>query len=168
MTKKGFTLIELLVVILIIGILAAVAVPQYQKAVEKSHLAEALININTVVANVDLFILENGQDDNYSNYSDHNNWTTDLSGGTWVEDYYITKYFMYGVDDSSCITAYRCLNTCENSVDYNTVQYELTREYNFEGGSKYCVGYSSFGKSMCKSLTAQGWDDRSNYDNANE
>ena len=57
---KAFTLIELLVVVLIIGILAAVALPQYQKAVEKSRGTQALTLLKSVGQAVQSYQLASG------------------------------------------------------------------------------------------------------------
>ena len=65
--KKGFTLIELLVVVVIIGVLAAVAVPQYTKAVEKARTAEVVTMIGDVLTGERIYQLSQGE------------YTTDLS-----------------------------------------------------------------------------------------
>ena len=59
---KAFTLIELLVVVLIIGILAAVALPQYQKAVNKTRAVQLIMIANHIEKIRTIHILAGGSD----------------------------------------------------------------------------------------------------------
>ncbi len=63
MKNRAFTLIELLVVVLIIGILAAIAVPQYQIAVAKSRIAGYFPFIKSLAEAEEVYYLQN---DKYS------------------------------------------------------------------------------------------------------
>ena len=60
MKRKGFTLIELLIVVIIIGILAAIAIPQFMSALEKSKATEAYIGLGKIRTIQAIYKAENG------------------------------------------------------------------------------------------------------------
>ena len=146
--KKGFTLIELLVVVLIIGILSAVALPQYTKAVEKARLTEALIIGRHLKDAEELFFMENGR---YTNSFEELG--VDLpSGYSVTEGSYLhaPKYFHYKLLES--IDRVLIVYTLKG---YTTLS--LTLRLASLGNRRSCCAYAIDNyrsEGLCKSLGA--------------
>ncbi|MDD5692492.1 MAG: prepilin-type N-terminal cleavage/methylation domain-containing protein [Candidatus Omnitrophica bacterium] len=65
--KRGFTLIELIVVIIVVGILAAIGLDQYEKAFERGRTVEAKTNLGVLRQLAVAYRLENGTIDGITN-----------------------------------------------------------------------------------------------------
>ena len=147
-TRRGFTLIELLVVVLIIGILAAVAVPQYQKAVEKSRVAEALVITKALAQAEQVYYLANGD---YSH--DITLLDLDIPGipTTLGQAHAIeTTYFICRASNNSTSALWQdALAVCARKTEEATEPFSIVRT---KDGNDYCVYYSDFGEQVCKSF----------------
>lgn len=104
----GFTLIELLVVVLIIGILTAVAVPQYKKAVYRSRYANLKVLAESIIKAQTVYYLTNNK---YA--TSFEELDVDMPGGKLNNSTTTRYYYDWGscwIDAESTYTQSNCLN----------------------------------------------------------
>ncbi|MDD6152913.1 MAG: pilin [Elusimicrobia bacterium] len=158
MYQKGFTLIELLVVVLIIGILSAVALPQYRVAVAKARYTEAIAMADAIYKAQQIYYMANGERAYSMEDLDISFPGAELSGSN-----VITPTAECSLDAGSSGSAWSSA-----SVACYTKDGVWYRRFYADSTPPLCLALKTaeFANKICKSMSDRepfSWDGRTNY-----
>jgi len=92
MKRKGFTLVEILIVVIILGILAAIVIPQFSEASDDARLSSLVSDLQTLRSQLELYRV---QHNSYPDGADSTAWKAQLTGQTDINGDTGTDYGPY-------------------------------------------------------------------------
>ena len=152
MKNQAFTLIELLVVVLIIGILVAIAVPQYQKAVMKTNLHKGIPLVESLYQSQQSYFLAHGSfasDVDDLDVSIPKGCTKRQVSSTSTDSKYDCPWGVVGIGSGSNI---HYTEESQNLLYAHYYKDKKSGSLTFQAGKRYCFGVKRKGQQICESL----------------
>ena len=135
--QRGFTLVELMIVVIIVGILAAVAIPMYQGATERAKASEAVAALGTIRGAMRVYFAEHGTYVNAAFVDDAEVAATgvlDVSENDLLGRYFSSECYTFdGAPDATSFSIECAGGAAGNAAPYASEVSSITRSIDEEG-----------------------------------